>query len=222
MSREAYFVRGYQRHVASLIAAEPLDRAMANSVGGDFETIGAIELAILIEAGLGENQTLIDIGCGSGRLSSQVTQMFADRITYIGTDIVPELLAYAKVKAAPSYNFHLVADSIIPAADVSAHFIVAFSVFTHLRQREIRNYLIDAHRVLRSGGKMVFSYFELLRHTKILAHSSVLTMLGRRPNVENHFASGRSIKRLAKASGLIVEALLPRRIGQSVAVLRKP
>jgi predicted SAM-dependent methyltransferase len=97
---------------------------------------------------------------------------------------------------------------------------VYFSVFTHLRRREAVQYVREAHRVLRSGGALIFSYIELPRHAKIFAYTIVMTLLGRL-KVENHFASAQLIGRWAAEAGFAVQAIMPGRIGQSVAILQK-
>jgi ubiquinone/menaquinone biosynthesis C-methylase UbiE len=85
---------------------------MARSVGGgdgnpgNFEAIGKIELSVLTEAGFRAGHGLIDIGCGSGRLTSQVSGSLGDAVSYLGTDVVPKLLTYAKERAPEAYNFN--------------------------------------------------------------------------------------------------------------------
>jgi len=135
-------------------------------------------------------------------------------VTYLGTDVVPHLLAFARGRASKGYHFELVADCTIPAQDATADFVTLFSVFTHLRRRDIARYMAEAHRVLRHGGKLIFSYLELPRHAKIFAYTVAVTMLRVR-------TSERIIKRWATESGFAVDAIMPGRIGQSVAVLLK-
>jgi ubiquinone/menaquinone biosynthesis C-methylase UbiE len=223
---EPYFVRDYRSAVAKFIATNPLDRAMARSVGGgdgnpaDFEAAGKSELSILTEAGFSAGHALIDVGCGSGRLTSQVGHSFGETVSYLGIDVVPELLAYAKARAPSAYGFQLVIDCLIPARDESADFVACFSVFTHLRRREIAQYMGEARRVLRPTGKLIFSYLELPRHAKTFVYTLALTLVGRR-KVENHFASERSVRRWAAESDFRIEAIMPGRIYQSVAILQK-
>jgi ubiquinone/menaquinone biosynthesis C-methylase UbiE len=221
---QPYFVRDHRRAVANFIAALPFEQAMARSVGpknlADLDQIAQIELSIIEEFGLADGCRLIDIGCGCGGLSAQLSPRFGDSITYLGTDVVPDLLAFARGRASKSYHFELVADCTIPAPDATADFVTLFSVFTHLRRRDIARYMTEAHRVLRPGGKLIFSYLELPRHAKIFAYTVAVTVLRRR-KVENHFTSERIIKRWATESGFVVDAIMPGRIGQSVAVLLK-
>ena len=84
---------------------------------------------------------LIDIGCGSGRLSTQLSRRYGAEIDYLGIDIVPELLDYARSKAIADYRFELTKGLAIPARDASADMIAAFSVFTHLKHAETLVYL---------------------------------------------------------------------------------
>jgi ubiquinone/menaquinone biosynthesis C-methylase UbiE len=223
---QPHFVRDHRRAVANFVATNSLDRAMARSVGGgdgnrvDFEATGKRELEILTQCGFGPGCSLIDVGCGSGRLASQVSSKFGDTVSYLGTDVVPELLAYAKANAIASYKFSLVEECVIPVPDGSADFVALFSIFTHLLRSEIESYMREIGRVLRPGGKLIFSYLELPRHAKIFAYTVMATILRRR-KVENHFTSVRVINRWAQDSGFVVEAIMPGHIGQSVAVLRR-
>lgn len=218
---EPYFVRDHRHAVKRYIATRASEEAMALSVGGgSFEGIGESELRLLIEQGLAEGRSLIDIGCGSGRLAVQVSKRFGDTVSYLGTDVVPEVLAYAKSRAPRGYRFELIAECAIPAGDESADFVTAFSVFTHLRPPDVARYLVEARRVLRSQGRLVFSYLELPRHAKIWIYTLLVTLLRRR-KIENHFTSRRAIDSWAKELGFIVETIVPEFLGQSVAVLQK-
>ncbi len=220
-----YYVRDHRRAVANFLATLPRDVAMARSVGPpnllELERIAKVQLALLEEFGFGAGKALIDVGCGSGGLAAQISERFGETATYLGTDIVPELLAFAKARSCQTYRFELVEDCVIPAPAASADFVTLFSVFTHLRRADIARYLREARRVLRPGGKLVFSYIERARHAKFLLYTIAVTMLRRR-KVENHFTSAREIERWARASEFAVEAILPGRIGHSIAVLRKP
>jgi SAM-dependent methyltransferase len=64
------------------------------AVGGDFDVAGILELNVLKEAGLKPNHSLIDIGCGSGRLAYKLAGYSKAR--YLGTDILPDLLEHAR------------------------------------------------------------------------------------------------------------------------------
>jgi ubiquinone/menaquinone biosynthesis C-methylase UbiE len=192
VTTEPHFIRDYRRAVAKFLASHPLDQAMALSIGGgDYHRTGKVEGEVLAELGLRPGHFIVDIGCGSGRLSTQLSQRYGATIQYLGLDIMPELLSYARSKADPTYRFEVTEGLSIPISDASAHFVAAFSVFTHLKHRETKGYFREAKR-----------------------------FVGRR-KVQNHFLSRRKIQRWAREIGFEMEAIGPHSIGQSVAVLRK-
>jgi ubiquinone/menaquinone biosynthesis C-methylase UbiE len=221
VTTEPHFIRDYRRVVAKFLASHPLDEAMALAVGGgDYRRAGEVEGEVLAELGLRPGQFIVDVGCGSGRLSTQLSQRYGAAIQYLGLDVVPELLSYARSKADPSYRFEVTAGLSIPISDASADFVAAFSVFTHLKHRETNAYFQEAERVLRPAARLVFTFLELPYHTKHLLYTLAVTMVGQR-KVQNHFLSRSKIQRWAREIGFEVEALAPHSIGQSLAVLRK-
>jgi len=155
----SHFVEDYERLVSALVAERPLDEAMSLAVGGQYDGIGRIEFDILRHAGLRSGMFLIDIGCGSGRLSSTLSKSDIE-IDYLGTDVVQKLLDYAAQKSNPRYSFRLHRELSIPVNDASADMICAFSLFTHLNHHETYLYMQDAHRALKQGGRLVFSFLE--------------------------------------------------------------
>ena len=158
---ESDFLRSYPMHVARLQAAIVGDAALEAAVGGDFITVGKIELSLLRSIGLSEGHFLVDVGCGSGRLAFQLTSI--KNLIYLGTDVVPALLAHAKqLTQQPQWRFELTDGVRIPCASESADYVCFFSVFTHLRHEETYKYLEEAKRVLKPGGRVVFSVLEFL------------------------------------------------------------
>ncbi len=153
-----HFVKDYERLVRRLKWRYPLDEAMSRAVGGDFEQVGLKEVEIVEYAGLREGQSLLDFGCGSGRLAAALRQKM--RVEYCGIDVVKSLLKYAKRKSPASYRFILNRSLRLPLADASFDMAVAFSVFTHLLHHESYIYLEEFHRVLRPGGVVAFSFLE--------------------------------------------------------------
>lgn len=153
-----HFVEDYERLIANLVETLPLEEAMSRAVGGNFEATGVIETDILRYAGLQDSMALIDLGCGSGRLAKPLgTSM---KIDYLGLDVVQPLLDYARSISPPNYQFVLNEALSIPAGDSSADMVCAFSVFTHLLHAESYIYMEDIRRVLKPGGRLVFSFLE--------------------------------------------------------------
>jgi ubiquinone/menaquinone biosynthesis C-methylase UbiE len=94
--------------------------------GGDYDANGKLECDPLVELGMRTGHSDIDTGCGSGRLSTQLSRWFRVGIDYLGIDVVPELLAYARSKATPGYRFELMKGVSIPASDADADFVAVF------------------------------------------------------------------------------------------------
>lgn len=154
------FVATYEEHTRNL-KAQGLDesRALELAIGGEFDAIGALEFDLVVQAGLTPDGSLIDIGCGSGRLAVQLRSWLGG--SYLGTDVVQDLLDHAvAITARPEWRFERVTGLSIPADDGSADVVCAFSVFTHLLHEESYAYLQECHRVLKPGGTLVFSFLE--------------------------------------------------------------
>ncbi|MFO1112742.1 MAG: class I SAM-dependent methyltransferase, partial [Rhodospirillales bacterium] len=219
----------YERLVADLLSRHPIDEAMSLAVGGDYDRIGGIELAILKHAGLRNDMALIDLGCGSGRLATALGQDGL-AIDYLGVDIVQALLDYAKARTPSNYRFVLHRRLDLPADAETADIICAFSVFTHLLHTESFLYLQDIHRVLKPNGTLVFSFLEFAEpaHWSIFEQTLEAQRLSSIPHL-NMFIERNAIdvwcNRLGFRQEAIVGAAFPcwggQALGQSVAILRK-
>jgi cyclopropane fatty-acyl-phospholipid synthase-like methyltransferase len=154
----------YRSLYESHAALHPAEAAVGD---GDFDAIGRIELALLRQEGLLPQHTLIDFGCGSGRLAVHAIPYLAGG-RYVGIDIAGRLIAAARkrvegltaqspcdvswrVQTTPAFN--------LPPA--SADFVCAISVFTHTEHEDTFNYHTAARRVVRPGGRFVLSCLPL-------------------------------------------------------------
>jgi len=156
-----HYIRDYERHCDNLIAKYPgdIDRAMAELVGGgDHEGISSLQRAVVTTTGLAPGMNMVDIGCGVGRTAYGLRH---EDIGYLGIDVIGRPLEYARNKVnRPDWRFEVVTDCTIPATDASIDYICAFSVFTHIKHEETFHYLREAHRVLKPGGHIVFSFLD--------------------------------------------------------------
>jgi SAM-dependent methyltransferase len=186
------FITAYAAHVRRLMALYPIDEAMSLAVGGSYDEVGRDEVTILQRLGVIDGMSVIDLGCGSGRLAKHLGLTF-DRLEYLGIDVVPELLEYAAANSPPCFRFVINEELGVPAPDNSTDFVVAFSVFTHLLHEETYLYLEDAKRVLRPGGSIVFSFLESRRSWQVFeemvkhrraANTGHLNMFTERPQIE--------------------------------------
>lgn len=152
-------VSSYRELAKRLEQQHGRDAAMAMGVGGSFEAVGVLERELLIQHGLRPDDYLIDVGCGSGRLAAQLPAYLRGR--YLGTDVVPEFVENARRAAGrPDWRFEVSDGIAIPEGDGRADMVCFFSVFTHLFHEQTYVYLREARRVLKPGGKVVFSFLE--------------------------------------------------------------
>lgn len=135
----------------------------ADAVGrGSWDTIGLLELAFLQHGGLQPSHTLVDFGCGTGRLAVHAIPALP-RGHYIGIDVSQEMLKRldARTREMTQHTcrvslMHQPHDSF-PIADRTVDMVCAFSVFTHMEHEDTFRYLQDARRIVRPGGRFVFS-----------------------------------------------------------------
>jgi SAM-dependent methyltransferase len=127
-----------------------------------------------------ESSTIVDIGSGCGRWAHHLRDyryknhlMFQGK--YIGIDIDPDMLAWCR-KNFDSERFDFIQSKHVnksyhqndggqnsycslPIATSGADFVFSTSLFTHLLEPELKNYLEESFRVLKPGGHMVMSFF---------------------------------------------------------------
>jgi SAM-dependent methyltransferase len=146
-------------YVEGVKATMPHERAMEYAIGDGFEEIGAMEAALVRHFGLPQDGYLVDVGCGAGRLARPLAAWLKGR--YLGIDLVPDLVAHArKIAARPDWRFEVIDHIAIPEADGAADMVCFFSVLTHLLHEQSYWYLEEARRVLKPGGRIVFSFLE--------------------------------------------------------------
>jgi 2-polyprenyl-3-methyl-5-hydroxy-6-metoxy-1,4-benzoquinol methylase len=153
------FRKTHRRVVKVLRQSYSPEEAARQAVGGEFEGVGLLLREALIFHGLTPNDYLIDVGCGSGRLAKPLAEYLNGK--YLGIDVVPDLIAYAR-KVAPrtDWRFEVAEGLKIPEADEQADVVCFFSVLTHLLHEESFVYLREARRVLKPGGKIVVSFLD--------------------------------------------------------------
>jgi SAM-dependent methyltransferase len=160
MSAEPHYVRDYRRLMRTMRRREAtLEGAILRTTGAADLDFGSVELSILNAAGLREIGYVIDVGCGSGRLGLALRSF--PNIKFMGIDIVPEMIAFAREKCErPDWRFLVVEGLSIPENDGLADYVSLFSVITHLKPQESLQYLRDAKRTLKRGGKIVASFLD--------------------------------------------------------------
>lgn len=216
--------------VRRLTSLMPHDQAMETAIGGGFEKFGAIQAATLRHYGLQQDGYLIDVGCGSGRLASPLSKWLKGR--YLGIDLVPDLLAHArKLADRPDWRFEIIDHIGIPEADGAADMVCFFSVLTHLLHEQSYIYLDEARRVLKPGGRIVFSFLEFAEPAHMPVFWDTVTEARKRARHPlNVFVERAAVLAWAAQLGLEVveirgglDEIVPEGAqGQATCVLRKP
>ncbi|MXN64355.1 methyltransferase domain-containing protein [Stappia sp. GBMRC 2046] len=146
---------------------------------GDFRTIGLEFLRYFIEiGGLRENDRVLDVGCGIGRMAVPLTQYLDPAAgEYAGVDPAASGIEWCSRNIAshypnfrfthidvshPLYNPDGCVDGSAIALPFSAgayDFVIMTSVVTHLPACEIRPYFAEIARLLAPGGRFFISAF---------------------------------------------------------------
>jgi len=198
-----HFVDDYRRLVRDLIAQYPLPEAMSRAVGGSYDALGEVEKQLLIHYGLEPAHTLVDVGCGSGRLAKALVP-YVTSGRYLGTDVVQELLDYARQGCPSDWQFARVEDIRVPFADNSADWACFFSVFTHLLHEETYCYLLEAQRVVKPGGRIVFSFLEYGHNWDIFKNTYEVIRAGRANVHLNTFIGRDAIEAWTRHLGMTI------------------
>ena len=145
--------------------------------GGDFLSVGLRFLDHFREVGgLRPSDDVLEIGCGQGRMAIPLTAYLDDEGSYIGFDIVADMIADCEHRITsrhPRFTFVHVgvendlyvddgddaAEMDFPFVDDTFDFAFATSVFSHMPPVEIANYLGEARRVVRPGGRLLATFF---------------------------------------------------------------
>lgn len=98
---------------------------------------------------LHQGATVIDVGCGTGRVVAELTER---GITAIGLDSSEQMIGVARQRF-PYHDFRLAAAESLPFEACSLHGYRAERVYQHLKDPGLA--LIEARRVLASGGRIV-------------------------------------------------------------------
>jgi SAM-dependent methyltransferase len=199
------YIASYKAYLVRLLESQGRDAAMEWLVGGQYAQIGILEGSALITLGLQRDHTLVDVGCGSGRLPYNLKDYLEGK--FVGTDIIEEALDFAREKCGRTdWRFILDQRGSIPVEDSIADFVTFFSVFTHLLDEDIFRFLTEAKRVAKPGGKIVFSFldFECESHWPVFE----ATLADQNPQrILNKFISKGAIRRWARALRLKEEAI---------------
>ncbi len=122
---------------------------------------------------------ILEIGCGLGRIAFPLRYILSNRGIYEGFEICKDKVEFLKQNFTPKWpNFHFTwanihntfynpkgqikpTDFRFPYPDATFDIVFAASVFTHMLPETTANYFNETARVLKPGGRCLFSFFLL-------------------------------------------------------------
>jgi SAM-dependent methyltransferase len=123
-------------------------------------------------AGLSAGSSIVDIGCGYGRLAHALMRWPEFAGSYLGLDILPRHIDWCARSLSPLAPNQFRFDHIdvrndrynpsgtiraknvrLPVGDGSADCVALVSVFTHMYHEELLHYLTEVRRILTPAGR---------------------------------------------------------------------
>lgn len=139
---------------------------------------------------LGPNDSMLDIGSGTGRKTLPLLSYLTGRASYLGMETVKSGVDWCRDKYSAFPNFTFLEIDVqnqlynprgtceasayrFPLPDQQFDVVVLNSVFTHMMPAEVENYLGEVARVLRVGGRCLVSFFLLNGESQALIEAGV-------------------------------------------------
>lgn len=173
-------------------------------------------------------RSVLDFGCGCGRIGRQFIQQSPRPDRYEGLDLHAGMIRWANENLAPRapgfrFTHHDVyypsfnpgdgkpMHAPFPFGDSEFSFIVSISVFTHLTQDQAEAYLAELARVLEPGGVLLCTWFLFEKRDFPMMQEQQHTLFINEHDVRNAVIYDRDWVRSAAASvGLVLhEARAP-------------
>jgi cyclopropane fatty-acyl-phospholipid synthase-like methyltransferase len=139
----------------------------------DFVAAAIRDVALLQRhAGLTRESRLLDWGCGAGRLAVGIRQSLGHVRAYHGVDVQPDLLDWAHENLTDEHTRFTLVDQRnerynpdgtssfeIPAEAGSVDVLYAYSVFSHMLERDVRGYAGTIAAILAPQGRALMTAF---------------------------------------------------------------
>src|ERR1041385_646659 len=144
----------YKKVWSALSATE--DQAKLHVIGATeeaaFQATGEETLRFLQDSvGIRKEDVVLEIGCGVGRVGKVVAPLCRK---WIGCDVASNMLLLTAKRLNDLSNVELSGYNLRGVADASVDVVYCTVVFMHLESWDRFNYISEAFRVLRPGGRV--------------------------------------------------------------------
>ena len=163
------YLDAYARDMDTRVLDDPHE-----AVGGLWDEIGQLQFDYLRQCGLRPEHRLLDIGCGTLRGGRWFIR-YLDPGNYTGIEISQEAIRFAEDLVASeglggkAPRILLNAGKRLTFGELAGEafdFVLAQSVFTHLRSEHIEECFAHLRPILGGGGAFYFTIFEAKRFTE--------------------------------------------------------
>jgi SAM-dependent methyltransferase len=157
------YLTAYSKHTDLRVQLDP-----HAAVGGSWEKMGKHQFRFLKAQGLKPHHTFLDIGCGTLRGGRHFIR-YLDAGNYVGMDISPKALEYAHDLVNQENLWEKTPSLILNAGkDLKFEelggrrfdFLLAQSVFSHLKGEHISECFAHLNRVMNPGSIFFFTFFD--------------------------------------------------------------
>jgi SAM-dependent methyltransferase len=147
---------------------------------GDFREVGEEFFGYFKNlGGLRPDETVLDVGCGIGRMAVPLTQYLSRASKYEGFDITGPQVRWCRHRISsrhPNFSFrvadiynrcynprgkHKACEYTFVYRDRTFDFVFATSVFTHMLPEDMERYLSEIIRVMKPGARCLITFFLL-------------------------------------------------------------
>jgi cyclopropane fatty-acyl-phospholipid synthase-like methyltransferase len=154
------YLRAYAKNTDARV-----QRNYKDAVGGLWEQIGSLQFAFLVRQGLKPESTLLDIGCGTLRGGRRFIR-YLNSGKYTGFDISSEAIAACRRLVEQEALFEKRPELFVrPSGSMDLSdlpttydFILAQSVFTHLRYSHIENCFASIGKIMHDRARFYFTF----------------------------------------------------------------
>ena len=153
---------------------------------------------------------ILDVGCGTGETLARFEAWGARRDNLFGVDLLADRIRNAK-ESFPEMTFQEANAEALPFANGYFDLVTVFTVFTSILDPQMaRNVSREIHRVLRSGGAVVWYDFRMNNpfnpHVRGISRKGIRNLF---PEFRSRLVSITLIPPLARRWGFLTDLLYP-------------